>query len=268
MPIWFAVVLLGIIEGITEFLPVSSTGHLLIAERWLPPQTDLFNVVIQCGAVLAVLPLFPQRLNQFFTQWRKRETQDYLLKIFVAFAITGAGGLVLEKKHFKLPENLLPVAIALFIGGVLFIAVEAWIRGRPSGNQITWTIVIAVAIGQLIAAIFPGSSRSGTTILFALILGLNRVAATEFSFLVGIPTMLAAGGLKIFKAFHHGVGTGPHEDWAMVGLAFVVAAVVSFVAVKWLLRYVQTHTFVAFGWYRIAVAILIGILLLTTSGRG
>src|SRR6478735_7430370 len=130
MPTWLAVVLLGIIEGITEFLPVSSTGHLLIAERWLPHQTDLFNVVIQCGAVLAVLPLFPGRLNQFFHRWKDRQTQDYLLKIFVAFAITGAGGVILGKKHFKLPEELMPVAIALCVGGVAFIVVETWLRGR------------------------------------------------------------------------------------------------------------------------------------------
>src|SRR5207237_3998344 len=119
MPLWISVVLLGIIEGITEFLPVSSTGHLLIAERWLPRQTDLFNVVIQCGAVLAVLPLFPERLNQFFHRWREKATQDYLLKILVAFVITCIGGLILEKKHFKLPVEFMPLAIGLFVGGVL-----------------------------------------------------------------------------------------------------------------------------------------------------
>ncbi len=262
MPLWIVVVLLGIIEGITEFLPVSSTGHLLIAERWLPRQTDLFNVVIQCGAVLAVLPLFPERLNQFVHRWRERPTQDYLLKILVAFVITGTGGLILEKKHFKLPEELMPVAIALFVGGVLFIAIESWLRGRQLRDRVTWSIVLAVGIGQLIAAVFPGSSRSGTTILLALILGLNRVAATEFSFLVGIPTMLAAGGWKIFKAFHHHTADVPGENWGMVTLGFIVAAVVSFVAVKWLLGYVRTHTFILFGWYRIALAIVIGILLL------
>jgi undecaprenyl-diphosphatase len=276
MPLWFVVVVLGIIEGITEFLPVSSTGHLLLSEKllqaigavssehWLikaSPENDLFNIVIQCGAVLAVLPLFPGRLNQFIHRWRERETQDYLLKILVAFAITGAGGLILEKKHFKLPEELLPVAIALFVGGVLFIVVESWLKGRAPENRVTWGIVLAVRIGQLIAAVFPGASRSGTTILLALILGLNRVAATEFSFLVGIPTMLAAGGLKIFKAIHHGATDVHAENWGMVALGFVVAAIVSFIAVKWLLRYVQTHTFVAFGWYRIALAIVIAILI-------
>ena len=118
MPLWIAVVLLGIIEGVTEFLPVSSTGHLLIAEQWLPRQTDLFNVVIQCGAVLAVLPLFPERLRQFFFRWRAPETQNYLLKIVGACLITGLPGYVLERKHFKLPEKLWPVAVALFVGGV------------------------------------------------------------------------------------------------------------------------------------------------------
>jgi undecaprenyl-diphosphatase len=269
MPIWIVVVVLGIIEGITEFLPISSTGHLLIAEQWLPEtvrqsdlfKTDLFNVVIQCGAVLAVLPLFPERLRQFFFRWREPATRDYLLKIAVAFVITGAGGFILDKRGFKLPERLMPIAIALFVGGVLFVVVEKWLQGKVHQSEISWTIAFAVGIGQLIAAVFPGSSRSGVTILLALLLGLNRVAATEFSFLVGIPTMLAAGGLKLFKAFHHPAAGAPNENWSMVALGFVVAAIVSFIAVKWLLRYVQTHTFVAFGWYRIGLAVVIGILL-------
>jgi len=262
MPLWFAVVVLGVIEGITEFLPVSSTGHLLIAEYWLPRQSEVFNVVIQSGAVLAVLPLFPQRLRQFAFGWRNPATIDYLLKIFTAFVITGAGGFIMEKKGFKLPDKLLPIAIALFVGGILFLIVETKLRGRETGNYVTWTIAIAVGIGQLIAAAFPGTSRSGATILLALILGLNRVAATEFTFLVGIPTMLAASGLKIFKALHH--GNGPAENWSMLLLGFLVAAIVSFIAVKWLLHYMQNHTFILFGWYRIAVALLIGILILCT----
>lgn len=258
MPLWIAVVLLGIIEGITEFIPVSSTGHLLIAERWLPRQTDLFNVVIQCGAVLAVLPLFPERLRQFLFRWRDPAVRDYAMKIVAACIITGLPGYVLEKKHFKLPEQLQPVAIALFIGGVLFLVVERYLRGRPLKNEVTWPIVVAVGIGQIIAAVFPGTSRSGATILLALILGLNRPQAVEFTFLVGIPTMLAAGGLKIVKALRHGA---PAEDWGMVGLGFLVAALVSFMAVKWLLGYVRNHTFQAFGWYRVALAIAIAVIL-------
>jgi undecaprenyl-diphosphatase len=266
MPDWIAIVLLGIIEGITEFLPVSSTGHLLLAEQWLPHQTDMFNVVIQCGAVLAVLPLFPERLRQFVFQWKEPATRDYLLKILVAFAITGALGLVVDKKGFKLPEHLQPIAMALFIGGVLFIVVERMLRGRELKNEVTWAIVIAVGVGQIIAAVFPGTSRSGASIILALVLGLNRVAATEFAFLVGIPTMLAAGGLKIFKSLHHSAGA-PAENTSMVLLGAVVAAIVSFIAVRWLLRYVQTHTFTAFGWYRIALAAGIAVLLLVRTGH-
>ena len=184
MPDWIAVVILGIIEGITEFIPVSSTGHLLIAEHWLPRQSDLFNVVIQCGAVIAVLPLFPQRLYNFVFEWRDKETQSYALKLLSAFMLTGIGGFVLVKNGFKLPGSPFPVASALFIGGVAFLAIEWWLRGRKFSNEITWLIVMAVAIGQLIAAVFPGTSRSGATILFCLLLGLSRPAATEFSFLV------------------------------------------------------------------------------------
>ena len=110
MPDWIAVIILGIIEGITEFIPISSTGHLLIAEQWLPRQSDLFNVVIQCGAVLAVLPLFSARCQRLVFRWRDAVTRDFLLKIVVAFGLTGVGGVILEKKQFKLPEHLTPVA--------------------------------------------------------------------------------------------------------------------------------------------------------------
>jgi undecaprenyl-diphosphatase len=263
MPDWIIVVILGVIEGITEFIPVSSTGHLLLAEHLLKVhQSDLFNIVIQCGAVIAVLPLFPGRLYKFAFEWRQRETQEYLLKIVAAFIITGAVGFVLDKKGFKLPENPAPIAWALLLGGVAFVVIEWWMRGRKMSDEITWPVVVAVAAGQLVAAVFPGSSRSGGTILLALLLGLNRPAAAEFSFLVGIPTMLAAGGLKIFKALHHPAVGAPPENWGLVLLATVIAAVVSFVAVKWLLRYIQTHTFTVFGWYRIALAIAIFLLML------
>jgi len=255
--------LLGVVEGITEFLPISSTGHLLIAERWLHThQSDLFNIVIQSGAVLAVLPLFPERLRQFFTRWQEKPTQDYLAKILVAFVLTGIGGYVLDKEGFKLPEDLKPVAIALFIGGIGFVLVETWLRGRALKNEVTWAMAFAVGLGQLLAAGFPGTSRSGVTILLCLILGLNRPAATEFCFLVGIPTMLAAGGWKIVKTLHHPLPGATPENWGMVLLGFVVSAVVSFIAVKWLLRYIQTHTFIVFGWYRIALAGVIAAILL------
>lgn len=262
MPDWIAVILLGIIEGITEFIPISSTGHLLIAERWLENLNgfragELFTVVIQVGAVLAIIPLFHERFHQFFFRWRDPATRDYLLKIAVAFVLTGAGGFLAKTAQWELNENPVPIAAALAIGGVLFVLVEWWLRGKPGKNVVTWDIVAAVGIGQLIAAIFPGTSRSGATILLALILGLNRPLATEFSFLVSIPTMMAAGGYEIFQALRQSSAGAPPENWGLVALGTVAAAAVSFVAVKWLLRYVQTHTFTLFGWYRIALALLV-----------
>jgi undecaprenyl-diphosphatase len=206
--------------------------------------------------------LFRDRLRQFVVGWREKATQDYAAKLLLACVVTGGPGFILEKKGFKLPEQLAPVAWALLIGGIGFVAVEAWLRGKTLKNEVTWTMAVAVGIGQLVAAVFPGASRSGTTILSCLLLGLARPAATEFCFLVGIPTMLAASGLKIFKALHHPPPGMAPEHWNMVLLGFVVSAVVSFVAVKWLLRYIQSHTFTLFGWYRIILAIVIFLLVL------
>jgi len=259
---WIVVFVLGVIEGITEFLPVSSTGHLLIAERLMQArQSDLFNVVIQAGAVLAVIPLFQDRILGALRNPGNPAIRDYWTKLIAAFVITGAGGVVLEKLKVKLPEDPTPVGIALLVGGILFVAVEWLIRGRKGAEAITWNIAIAMGVGQLVAAVFPGASRSGTTILLALILGLSRTAATEFTFLLGIPTMLAASGLKIFKALHHPPADAVPEDWAAVGIGFVVSALVSFVVVKWLLGYVRNHTFTAFGWYRIAAGLFVLLLL-------
>ena len=253
LPSWLAVVVLGIVEGITEFIPVSSTGHLLIAENWMQyHQTDLFNVVIQSGAVLAVLPLFKDRIAMLL-RWNQPASLTLNLKILTAFLITVAGGLVLDKKGIKLPENIQPVAAALIVGGVRVLVVETRMNGRESTEEISWAVVIVVALAQLVAAVFPGASRSGATIIFAMMLGTSRIAATEFSFLVGIPTLLAAGGFKILKSLK----SGAHEEWVLLALGTIVAAVVSFIAVKWLLRFIQTHTFVGFGIYRIALGLVL-----------
>ena len=266
MPDWIAKVLLGIIEGITEFLPISSTGHLQLAGRWLRPQSELFDIVVQCGAVLAVLFVFQKRVATMARDWKSPATRDYVLKLLVAFVITTVGVLVAEKVGLKVrkeevAENAwaIRVALATLIGGVLFLVVEAWLRNRPTRDEITWAAACAVGVAQIIAATYSGSSRSGTTILFALMLGVARPAATEFSFLLGVPTLLAAGAYKFFSAWRHGqLG---NENWPAVILATVVAAVMAFIAVKWLLKYVQSHTFAAFGWYRIALGLLILALL-------
>lgn len=248
---WLAVAVLGVIEGLTEFLPVSSTGHLLLAEQWLPKQSELFNVVVQCGAVLAVMVVFKNRLLQFATQWREPECRDYLAKLAAAFFITGVGGLALKKLGMKLPPNAAPVAWATLVGGVLFLGVEWSVKGRKVVDSISWPVALAVGSAQLLAAGFPGTSRSGVTILFALAMGVGRPAATEFSFLLGVPTLLAAGAFEILGELRH--PSGGSANYVQLALATFVAAVTAFAVVKWLLRYVQSHTFVPFAWYRIVL---------------
>lgn len=259
VPDWIEVIILGIVEGVTEFLPVSSTGHLLIAEQWLGKRSDLFNTVIQCGAVLAVVVIFTGRLKQLLFHLHEPAPRDYLLKLGAAFFLTGVGGVILKKLDFELPKTAAPVAWATLIGGILFLVVERGLRGKSVGDQVTWTVAIAVGLGQLVAAVFPGASRSGTTILVALLLGLSRPAATEFSFLLGIPTLLSAGALQIFSALKR--ADAPPVEWGLLALGSVVGLVTAFVAVKWLLRFVQTHTFEGFGWYRIALGVLILLLM-------
>jgi undecaprenyl-diphosphatase len=158
----------------------------------------------------------------------------------------------------RLPQEVAPIAWATLIGGILFVAVEAWLRKRQPTEAVTWTIAIAIGLAQLIAVAFPGASRSGTTILIALVLGLSRSSAAEFSFLLGIPTLLAAGAKEIYDALK---GHVSHEPWSLILLGTVVAAMTAFVVVKWLLGYVRNHTFTPFGWYRIAVGLAILLLL-------
>lgn len=255
MPDWMVVVLLGMVEGITEFLPVSSTGHLLLVQHWVTRQSDLFNTVVQCGAVLAVVVIFTERIKQLLFSAHEPETRDYLVKLIAAFFITGAGGLILKRLGFTLPEDVAPVALATLIGGILFLAVEQWLQKRPLSKQITWRIAVAVGLGQLVAAVFPGASRSGTTILAALMLGLDRKMAIEFSFLLGIPTLLSAGLLQTVSALRE--PAAEPIDWGMLLLGSTVAALTAFISVKWLLRFVQSHTFVGFAWYRIALGIFL-----------
>lgn len=261
---WLAAILLGVIEGVTEFLPISSTGHLLLAEHWLgldPKKSflcsEFFNIGIQSGAVLAVIAVFSERVKEFATRFAEPATREYLLKLGAAFMLTAVGGLAMKKAGLKLPKEVGPVAWATLVGGVLFLVVERWLRDKPGVGDITWTVALAIGVGQLAAAAFPGASRSGTTILAALVLGLSRPAATEFSFLLGVPTLLAAGAYAGLKALKD--PAAPPVDWGLFALGAIVSAGTAFLAVKWLLRYIQAHTFVAFGWYRIVVG---GVILL------
>jgi undecaprenyl-diphosphatase len=258
---YWTVVLLGIIEGITEFLPISSTGHLLLAEHGLGlavQPSDLFNVVIQSGAVLAVVLVFAERLKQLAFNWSLPANRDYGLKLAVAFLITGIGAFLMKKAGLKLPEDPVPVAWATFLGGIVILILEWSNRGRIGSPSISWTVALAVGGAQLVAAAFPGTSRSGACIMMALALGAARPAATEFSFLIGIPTLLAAGGYEVLSALKK--NDTAHEPVGQLLLGIAVAAITAFLAVRWLLRYVQTHTFVPFGWYRIALGGLILLL--------
>lgn len=259
---WLAAIILGIVEGVTEFLPISSTGHLLLAEHWLPIsspflRSELFTVIIQPGAVVAVLLLFWKRLVNLVRDWQQPEARDYMLKLAAGFILTVIGGYTIKKLGFKLPKTIPPVAAATFIGGILFLIVERWLKDRTPGTQVTWRIAIAVAVGQLLAAVFPGLSRSGATILIALAMGLARPQATEFSFMLGLPTLMAAAVKELMDVRHEPPGFA--IDWSLVLVGSLVAAVTAFLSVKWLLRFVQSHTFNGFGWYRVVVG---GALLL------
>jgi undecaprenyl-diphosphatase len=261
VPDWLAIVVLGIIEGITEFLPVSSTGHLLLVQNhgWVTRQSDLFNVGIQSGAVLAVILVFAKRVRDFILEWRRPETLDFLLKLGGAFLVSAVGGLAVKALGWELPEDPWPVLLATVIGGVAIILLEKWLVGKSLAERITWTIAIAAGLAQLVAGACPGTSRSGATILTIMALGLTRSAATEFSFLLGIPTLVSAGAYEAVKALKAG---GPMEtSWSLVMLGTIVSAATAFLAVKWLLRFIQTHTFVVFGWYRIGL----GLALLTLA---
>jgi undecaprenyl-diphosphatase len=253
------VVLLGVIEGITEFLPISSTGHLLIAEHWLGARSDTFNVVIQAGAILAVTVIYSGRLWELATHFARRENRDYALKLALAFLITAIGGFIVTKLGFKLPDKITPVAWALLIGGAWMIAAEYFAAKRADNKNVSWIVAVLVGLAQIVAAIFPGTSRSAATIFIAMLAGTsNRPAATEFAFLVGIPTMFAASAYELLKSLKTG---GVHEDWTALSIAFVVSAVTAFVAVKWLLGYIRSHRFTPFAVYRIVVGAALLLLM-------
>jgi len=254
------VVVLGIIEGITEFLPISSTGHLLIAEHWLGRRSDLFNIAIQSGAILAVVLIYWRRLQELSLGFLQPENRDYALKLGAAFILTCIGGLAAKRLGLELPETVAPIAWALIVGGLAIFAIEWHVARKPESARLTWTVAIVVGLAQILAAVFPGTSRSAATIFAAMLAGMSsRAAATEFSFLLGIPTMFAATALELYEAVED--GQMAQEPLGDLALGFVVSALVAFVAVKWLLVYIQTHRFTPFAWYRIGFgALLLAVL--------
>ncbi|CAM5282647.1 undecaprenyl-diphosphatase [Aquamicrobium terrae] len=254
----WGVVVLGLIEGVTEFLPISSTGHLLIAEHWLGSRSDTFNIVIQAGAMLAVTIVYWRRLVSL-ADWRRPESRLYCAKLAVAFVTTCVVGLIVKKLGVELPSTVAPVAWAMVIGGFWIIAAE-WRASRlQDRSDVTWLVAVVVGLAQIVAGIFPGTSRSGATIFAAMLFGTSdRRAATEFAFLVGIPTMYAASAYEIYKNFGE---LGVNEPWTALGAGFVVSAVTAFCTIRWLLGYIQAHRYTVFAIYRI----LAGVALLGVS---
>ncbi len=268
---YIQIILLGIVEGVTEFLPISSTGHLLIAEALgLGHEPDVFNVVIQAGAILAVILVYWSRITGLLGHLENPSGRAYLMKIVLAFAVTAIISLVLIK-HFKLhlPETLTPVAWATLIGGFVIFGVEFLSKNLYPHEDVSWTEAALMGVAQVIAAAFPGASRSGSTIMTGLALGMKRTAATEFSFLLGIPTMFAASALDLVR-YRKQLTGHDHQLIIDIVLGFVVSAVVAFFVVKWLLHFIQSHTFNSFAIYRVilGVALLIALATHTLSDTG
>lgn len=257
----------GIVEGITEWLPVSSTGHLILLEQILPLNAseafmEMFDVVIQLGAILAVIVLFFHKLNPFSPKKNpieKRQTWDLWFKVVAAVIPSAVLGLLLDDWMDAHLYNYVVVAIMLILYGVAFILVEKKNQHRKpairSTEEITYKTALLVGCFQMLALI-PGTSRSGATILGAIFLGLSRTVGSEFSFFLAIPTMLGASGLKAVKFLLDG-GSMSGNEWVCLIVASLVAFVVSLLVIRSLMDYVKRHSFAIFGLYRIVLGIIV-----------
>ena len=264
----------GILEGITEWLPISSTGHLILLDEILPMKVseefmEMFNVVIQLGAILAVILLFFHKLNPFSPKKdaaQKKDTWSLWFKVVAAVLPSAVIGLLLDDWMDEHLYNHVVVAIALIVYGIAFIWVERRNSNEKCGiadvHAIDYRTAILIGCFQCLALI-PGTSRSGATILGAIFLGVGRSAAAEFSFFLAIPTMLGASGLKAVKFVLDGAQMSGKE-WGILAIGCVCAFLVSLAVIKALMEYVRRHSFSAFGVYRIVLgALVLGYYLLT-----
>jgi undecaprenyl-diphosphatase len=265
---YLVAVILGIVEGLTEFLPISSTGHLILAGDLLGYTSDkakVFDIAIQTGAMLAVVWEYRRRFAGAITgAFSDPAAQRFLLNLAVAFmpaAVLGLlfGGII--KKHLFFA---VPVALAFIVGGVIILWVEkSFTKHREPRvkevDEMTWQDALKVGIAQTFALI-PGTSRSGATIIGGMLFGLSRKVATEFSFFLAVPTLVAAGAYSLFK--HRALLS--LDDLAFFGVGFVTAFVSAFVCIRWLIKYVASHDFTVFAWYRIAF----GVVVLYTAYSG
>ncbi|MFH0990857.1 MAG: undecaprenyl-diphosphate phosphatase [bacterium] len=257
-------IILGIVEGVTEFLPISSTGHLIIVNQFINFTGDfatMFDVVIQLGAILSVIVYFWDRLYPFSSQHSLEQNKEIwitwkkaVIGVLPALVIGGTLGHKVEEYLF----NPVTVALALFLGGILLIIVE---RRKATNSilsitELSNTTVIAIGLFQCLAMI-PGTSRAAATIIGAMILGASRVVAAEFSFFLAIPTMVAASGYSLRK---HGLAVSPAE-WTALAVGFIVSFLVAWGVIAFFMNYIRKHDFTFFAYYRIVLAVAIGILM-------
>jgi undecaprenyl-diphosphatase len=242
-------IILGIVEGVTEFLPISSTGHMILVSYLLGLKQNsfekTFEIAIQLGAILAVVSIYREKLTHNLELWKK---------LIVAFIPTGIIGLALHHYVEKL-FNPFVVSVALIFWGMVFIAIELLYKEKEhhvsEPEKISYLKAAMIGIFQSLAMV-PGTSRSGATIIGGLLLGMKRVAATEFSFLLAIPTMFAATGFEMVKNFKEFTP----EGGIVLVIGFVTALISAYISVKWLLNFIKTHTFIPFGIYRIVIGFL------------
>ena len=263
--VFFQTLVLGVVEGLTEFLPISSTGHLIIAGQligWGGDKAKVFDIVIQSGAMLAIVWEYRVRFASVLVRLPSdpaaRRFVTNLIVAFIPAAVIGLlfNGLIKEHLFYAVP-----VAVAFVVGGLIIL----WVDRRESEARVatvddmTWSDALKVGIAQTFALI-PGTSRSGATIIGGMLFGLSRRAATEFSFFLAVPTLVAAGAYDLYKnrALLHAEDLGPFA------VGFFVSFVAAFLSVRWLLRYIVSHDFTLFAWYRIAF----GIVVLVTAYAG
>ena len=256
----------GIVEGITEWLPISSTGHMILLNELVKLDVskdfyDMFQVVIQLGAIMAVVILFWKQIWPVKKENNKLKLDNNILslwgKILVACVPAAIVGVLFDEFFEKLFYNYVCVAIALIVFGIAFIVIENKNKGKKSKinslAELSYNTVLLIGVFQLIAAIFPGTSRSGATIVGALLLGVSRTVAAEFTFFLAIPVMFGASLLKLVKfsfAF-----TGMELAILLVGM--IVAFITSMFIIKFLMSYIKKHDFKVFGWYRIVLGIIV-----------
>lgn len=257
--------IMGVVEGLTEFLPISSTGHLIIVGQLLGFNDDkakVFDIVIQSGAMLAIVWEYRTRFTSVLTRLpTDPSARRFAANIVVAFLPAALIGLAFNRIIKEKLFYAVPVATAFIVGGLIILWVD---RRRTTArvatvDDMTWLDALKVGLAQIFALI-PGTSRSGSTIIGGMLAGLSRRAATEFSFFLAVPTLVAAGGYDFYK----NRGLFQAADLAPLAVGFAVSFVAAFVCIRWLLRYIATHDFTLFAWYRIAF----GLLVLGTAYAG